>query len=112
MGQHQIYSGVPRLATVPLIKIVISTLSRLSDELSPAAAGSDSSDAKTGGLFFSGKHVVRRAMELADRVMFDSPDKRLKMPLCSDPSGDEEEEDEQMEVTCVQFCPKLLHSVS
>ncbi|XP_040905285.1 DNA mismatch repair protein Msh6 [Toxotes jaculatrix] len=59
--------------------------------------GSDSSDAKTGGVFFSGKPVIRRAMELADGVMFDSTEKRLKMPLCTDPS-DEEEEDEEMEV--------------
>ncbi|KAM3863433.1 DNA mismatch repair protein Msh6 [Diretmus argenteus] len=60
--------------------------------------GSDSSDAKTGGVFFSGKPVIRRAMELADGVMFDSPEKRLQMPLCMDPSDDEEEEEEEMEL--------------
>ncbi|XP_038592702.1 DNA mismatch repair protein Msh6 [Micropterus salmoides] len=60
--------------------------------------GSDSSDAKTGGVFFSGKPVIRHAMELADAVMFDSSDKRLKMPLCMDPSDDEEDEDEEMEL--------------
>ncbi|XP_051937293.1 DNA mismatch repair protein Msh6 isoform X1 [Hippocampus zosterae] len=54
--------------------------------------GSDNSDAKTGGLFFSGKPEIHRAMELADKVLFDSPEKRLKMPLCTDPSDDEEEE--------------------
>ncbi|XP_022599351.1 DNA mismatch repair protein Msh6 [Seriola dumerili] len=59
--------------------------------------GSDSSDAKTGGVFFSGKPVIRHAMELADGVMFDSPEKRLKIPLCTDPS-DEEEDDEEMEL--------------
>ncbi|XP_029031109.1 DNA mismatch repair protein Msh6 [Betta splendens] len=59
--------------------------------------GSDSSDAQTGGVFFSGKPVIRHAMELADKVMFDSPEKRLKMPLCADPS-DDEEEDEEMEL--------------
>ncbi|XP_061645650.1 DNA mismatch repair protein Msh6 isoform X1 [Phyllopteryx taeniolatus] len=59
--------------------------------------GSDSSDAKTGGLFFSGKPKIRHAMELADKVLFDSPQKRLKMPLCTDPS-DEEEEEEEMEL--------------
>lgn len=63
--------------------------------------GSDSSDAKSGGVFFSGKPVIRRAMELADRVMLDSPEKRLKMPLCTDPSDDEEDDDEEMEVTYV-----------
>ncbi|KAG8000032.1 DNA mismatch repair protein Msh6 [Nibea albiflora] len=61
--------------------------------------GSDSSDAKSGGVFFSGKPVIRRAMELADEVMFDSPEKRLKMPLCTDPSDEEEDdEDEEMEL--------------
>ncbi|XP_031158422.1 DNA mismatch repair protein Msh6 [Sander lucioperca] len=60
--------------------------------------GSDSSDAKTGGVFFSGKPVIRHAMELADGVMFDSPEKRLKMPLCMDPSDEEEEDDEEMEL--------------
>ncbi|XP_010728752.3 DNA mismatch repair protein Msh6 isoform X1 [Larimichthys crocea] len=61
--------------------------------------GSDSSDAKSGGVFFSGKPVIRRAMELADGVMFDSPEKRLKMPLCTDPSDEEEDdEDEEMEL--------------
>ncbi len=63
--------------------------------------GSDSSDAKTGGVYFSGKPVIRRAMELADGVMFDSPEKRLKIPVCKDPSDDEEDEDEEMEVTLV-----------
>ncbi|XP_030011283.1 DNA mismatch repair protein Msh6 isoform X2 [Sphaeramia orbicularis] len=59
--------------------------------------GSDSSDAKPGGVFFTGKPVIRHAMELADGVMFDSPEKRLKMPVCMDPS-DEEDDDEEMEV--------------
>ncbi|KAJ0005073.1 hypothetical protein NQD34_011287 [Periophthalmus magnuspinnatus] len=62
-----------------------------------AYQGSDSSDAKIGGIFFSNKPVIRRAMELADAVMFDTDEKRLKMPVCTDPSGDEEEE-EDMEV--------------
>ncbi|XP_070771659.1 DNA mismatch repair protein Msh6 isoform X2 [Enoplosus armatus] len=61
--------------------------------------GSDSSDAKTGGVFFSGKPVIRHAMELADAVMFDSPEKRVKTPLCMDPSDEEEDEDdEEMEL--------------
>ncbi|KAK0138401.1 DNA mismatch repair protein Msh6 [Merluccius polli] len=60
--------------------------------------GSDSSDAKVGGLFFSGKPVIRHAMELADNCMFDSPEKRLQMPLCMDPSDEEEEEEEDMEL--------------
>ncbi|KAM6997938.1 DNA mismatch repair protein Msh6 isoform 2-T2 [Tautogolabrus adspersus] len=59
--------------------------------------GSDHSESKSGGVFFSGKPVIRRAMELADEVLSDSPDKRLKMPLCMDPS-DDEEDDEEMEL--------------
>uniref|UniRef100_A0A1A8VG93 DNA mismatch repair protein n=1 Tax=Nothobranchius furzeri TaxID=105023 RepID=A0A1A8VG93_NOTFU len=59
--------------------------------------GSDSSDVKPGGVFFSGKPVIRRAMELADKIIFESPEKRLKMPLCMDPS-DEEGDDEEMEL--------------
>ncbi|XP_052428101.1 DNA mismatch repair protein Msh6 isoform X2 [Carassius gibelio] len=60
--------------------------------------GSDSTDAKSGGVFFSGKPVIRKAMELADAAMKDSPEQRLKMSVCMDPSGDEEEEEEDMEV--------------
>lgn len=60
--------------------------------------GSDSSDAKTGGIFFSGKPVIRLAMKLADAVLFDSPENRLKVPICTDPSDEEEEEEEDMEL--------------
>lgn len=60
-------------------------------------AGSDSSEAKLGGVFFCGKPVIQQAMKLADEVMSHSPEKRLKMPLCMDPS-DEEGEEEEMEV--------------
>ncbi|XP_035028206.2 DNA mismatch repair protein Msh6 isoform X2 [Hippoglossus stenolepis] len=63
-----------------------------------AYQGSDSSDAKTGGVFFSAKPVIQHAMELADGVMFDSPEKRIQMPLCTDPSDDEDEYEEEMEV--------------
>nr|XP_019947625.1 PREDICTED: DNA mismatch repair protein Msh6 isoform X1 [Paralichthys olivaceus] len=60
--------------------------------------GSDSSDAKTGGVFFSGKPVIQHAMELADGVMCKSPEKRIQIPLCTDPSEDEDEYEEEMEV--------------
>uniref|UniRef100_A0A672MY26 DNA mismatch repair protein n=1 Tax=Sinocyclocheilus grahami TaxID=75366 RepID=A0A672MY26_SINGR len=60
--------------------------------------GSNSTDAKSGGVFFSGKPVIRKAMELADVAMKDRPEQRLKMSMCMDPSGDEEEDDEDMEV--------------
>ncbi|KAI4873828.1 hypothetical protein NFI96_016848 [Prochilodus magdalenae] len=60
--------------------------------------GSDSAEAKTGGPFFSGKPVIRRAMELADQVLQDGPEQRLKMPVCMDASDEEEENEEEMEV--------------
>uniref|UniRef100_A0A673NMN8 MutS homolog 6 (E. coli) n=1 Tax=Sinocyclocheilus rhinocerous TaxID=307959 RepID=A0A673NMN8_9TELE len=60
--------------------------------------GSDSADAKSGGVFFSGKPVIRKAMELADVAMKDSPEQRLKMSMCMDPSDEEEEDEEDMEV--------------
>ncbi|KAM4599223.1 DNA mismatch repair protein Msh6 isoform 2-T2 [Fundulus diaphanus] len=59
--------------------------------------GSDSSDVKPGGVFFSSKPVIRRAMELADKCIFDSAEKRLKMPICTDPSDEEEEEEDEEE---------------
>lgn len=61
------------------------------------SAGSDSSDVKPGGVFFCGKPVIQQAMKLADQAMSDSPEKRLKMPICMDLS-DEEDEEEEMEV--------------
>lgn len=60
--------------------------------------GSESSDAKIGGTFFCSKPVIRRAMELADDVMFHSSEKRLKMPLCMDPSDEEDDYDDEMEL--------------
>lgn len=59
--------------------------------------GSESSDAKAGGVFFSGKPVIRKAMELADAVMADSSETRLKISVCMDPSDDEEEEDMELD---------------
>lgn len=60
--------------------------------------GSNSADSRTGGLFFSGKPVIGRAMKLADGVLKDSPDQRLKIPVCMDASDEEAEEEEMMEV--------------
>ncbi|XP_060781318.1 DNA mismatch repair protein Msh6 isoform X2 [Neoarius graeffei] len=73
-------------------------INRLDQELRIQIRGSHSADAKTGGLFFSGKPVIRRAMELADRVLQDSPEQRLKMPVCMDASDDEVEHEEMMEI--------------
>ncbi|KAA0718310.1 DNA mismatch repair protein [Triplophysa tibetana] len=60
--------------------------------------GSESADAKPGGLFFSGKPVIRKALELADRAMKDNTEQRLKMPMCVDPSDEEEGGAEDMEL--------------
>ena len=46
-------------------------------------------------MFFSGKPVIRKAMELADAAMKQSPEQRLKMSVCMDPSDEEEEEEEE-----------------
>lgn len=49
-------------------------------------------------------------MELADKAFFDSPEKRLKMPICTDPSDEEEDDDdeddeeEEMEVKTKKGC--------
>ncbi|XP_066553212.1 DNA mismatch repair protein Msh6 [Amia ocellicauda] len=59
--------------------------------------GSDASDAKVGGVFFSGKPVIRRAMELADSALKDAPEKRLQLAVCTEPSEDEDEEEEEEE---------------
>ncbi|XP_066536210.1 DNA mismatch repair protein Msh6 [Hoplias malabaricus] len=61
--------------------------------------GSDSADSKAGGLFFTGKPVIRRAMELADRVLQDTPEERLKMPVSMDASDEEEMEVENSTVS-------------
>lgn len=44
-------------------------------------------------------------MELADRAMKDNTEQRLKMPMCMDPSDEEEGEAEDMEVSSVK--PKV-----
>ncbi|XP_062318877.1 DNA mismatch repair protein Msh6 [Osmerus eperlanus] len=59
--------------------------------------GSESSDTKVGGVFFSGKPVIRRAMELADAVLAHSPEARLQTPICNLPSDEEEEEDMELD---------------
>lgn len=41
-------------------------------------------------------------MKLADEAMSDSPEKRLKMPVCMDLS-DEEDEEEEMEVKYLTY---------
>ncbi|XP_043931014.1 DNA mismatch repair protein Msh6 [Protopterus annectens] len=59
--------------------------------------GSNSKDAQRGGMFFSGKSEIRRAMEQADNAISLDKEKRLELAVCTEPSENEEEE-EDMEV--------------
>lgn len=61
-------------------------------------------------MFFSGKPAICRAMELADCVLEDSPEQRLKIPVCMDAS-DEEADEEMMEVRSIVKRALFRHSV-
>ncbi|XP_069787137.1 DNA mismatch repair protein Msh6 [Narcine bancroftii] len=58
-------------------------------------AGSDSKEVQRGGIYFSGKPEIQRAMVEADNAQEDSRDKRLELAVCTEPS-EEEDEDEEM----------------
>ncbi|KAK6489333.1 DNA mismatch repair protein Msh6-like isoform X1 [Huso huso] len=61
--------------------------------------GSDASSAKVGGVFFSGRPEIRRAVDLADSAMKDDTKKRLQLAVCTEPSeDDEDEEEDEMEI--------------
>ncbi|XP_033861442.3 DNA mismatch repair protein Msh6-like isoform X1 [Acipenser ruthenus] len=61
--------------------------------------GSDASSAKVGGVFFSGRPEIRRAVDLADSAMKDDTEKRLQLAVCTEPSeDDEDEEEDEMEI--------------
>ncbi|GCB73724.1 hypothetical protein scyTo_0002805 [Scyliorhinus torazame] len=60
--------------------------------------GSECKDAQRGGVYFSGKPEIRRAMELADNAIPKSRDRRLELAVCCEPSEPEEEEEEEMEM--------------
>uniref|UniRef100_H3B5L6 DNA mismatch repair protein n=3 Tax=Latimeria chalumnae TaxID=7897 RepID=H3B5L6_LATCH len=59
--------------------------------------GSDCKETQRGGMFFSGKPEIRKAMKLADDALKKSKEKRLELAVCTEPSEDEDEE-EEMEV--------------
>ncbi|XP_042189105.1 DNA mismatch repair protein Msh6, partial [Callorhinchus milii] len=64
-------------------------------------AGSDCKEAQRGGLYFSGKPEIRRAMEMADNAIQQPKEKRLELAVCTEPSEPEsgaEEEEEEMEL--------------
>lgn len=61
--------------------------------------GSSDGDTMKGGMFYSTKPEIKRAMVLADDAMSKDKTKRLELAVCNEPS-DTEEEEEEMEVKC------------
>uniref|UniRef100_A0A8D0C970 DNA mismatch repair protein n=1 Tax=Salvator merianae TaxID=96440 RepID=A0A8D0C970_SALMN len=60
-------------------------------------AGSTGRDTQRGGMFYSSKPEIKRAMELADAALKKEKSERLNLAVCDKPSESEEEEDEDME---------------
>ncbi|KAM3932484.1 DNA mismatch repair protein Msh6 [Leptodactylus fuscus] len=54
-------------------------------------SGSSASDAKKGGMFFSTRSEIARAMKMADEAMTTDKEKRLSLAVCTEPSDSEEE---------------------
>lgn len=61
------------------------------------SVGSSDGETQKGGMFYSTKPEIKKAMELADNAMSKDKTKRLELAVCSEPS-DTEEEEEEMEV--------------
>lgn len=61
-------------------------------------AGSSDREVLKGGMFYSMKPEIKKAMELADDAMSKDKTKRLELAVCSEPSDAEEAEEEEMEV--------------
>ncbi|NXN93064.1 MSH6 protein, partial [Rhinopomastus cyanomelas] len=59
--------------------------------------GSSDREALKGGMFYSTKPEIKRAMALADDAMGKEKTKRLELAVCNEPSDTEEEEEEEME---------------
>ncbi|XP_068796155.1 DNA mismatch repair protein Msh6 isoform X2 [Struthio camelus] len=59
--------------------------------------GSSDGEALKGGMFYSTKPEIKRAMVLADDAMSKDKTKRLELAVCSEPSDTEEEEEEEEE---------------
>uniref|UniRef100_A0A8D0LCA5 DNA mismatch repair protein n=1 Tax=Sphenodon punctatus TaxID=8508 RepID=A0A8D0LCA5_SPHPU len=60
--------------------------------------GSKCRDTQRGGMFYSSKSEIKRAMEKADDAMSKDKTERLKLAVCKEPS-DSEEEEEMIEVS-------------
>ncbi|XP_062346493.1 DNA mismatch repair protein Msh6 isoform X1 [Cinclus cinclus] len=59
--------------------------------------GSSDGETMKGGMFYSTKPEIKRAMVLADDAMSKDKTKRLELAVCNEPSDTEEEEEEEME---------------
>ncbi|XP_078085788.1 DNA mismatch repair protein Msh6 isoform X2 [Mustelus asterias] len=60
--------------------------------------GSECKEAQRGGVYFSGKPEIRRAMELANKAIPKSREARLELAVCCEPSESEEEDEEEEEM--------------
>ncbi|NWH87331.1 MSH6 protein, partial [Aegithalos caudatus] len=58
--------------------------------------GSSDGETMKGGMFYSTKPEIKRAMVLADSAMSKDKTKRLELAVCNEPSDTEEEENEEM----------------
>ncbi|XP_042686327.1 DNA mismatch repair protein Msh6 isoform X2 [Centrocercus urophasianus] len=61
--------------------------------------GSSDREVLKGGMFYSTKPEIKKAMELADDAMSKDKPKRLELAVCSEPSDAEEAEEEEMEMS-------------
>ncbi|NXB81440.1 MSH6 protein, partial [Donacobius atricapilla] len=61
--------------------------------------GSSDGETMKGGMFYSTKPEIKRAMVLADDAMSKDKTKRLELAVCNEPSDTEEEEEEMEEVS-------------
>lgn len=52
-------------------------------------------EALKGGMFYSAKPEIKRAMVLADDAVNKDKTKRLELAVCSEPSDTEEDEEEE-----------------
>ncbi|XP_062979937.1 DNA mismatch repair protein Msh6 isoform X2 [Elgaria multicarinata webbii] len=62
-------------------------------------AGSTGRDTQRGGMFYSSKPEIKRAMELADAALRKEKSERLDLAVCDKASESEEEDEEEMEVS-------------
>ncbi|XP_063247263.1 DNA mismatch repair protein Msh6 [Prinia subflava] len=61
--------------------------------------GSSDGETMKGGMFYSTKPEIKRAMVMADNAMSKDKTKRLELAVCNEPSDTEEEEEEREEMS-------------